>query len=210
MRRRYYIIYLVCLILFGLLCYAVYRSYNLPGDLAISSWFTGINGSSIDRLMVAVSGFGETVVEIITISLLVLVLMLYKKKLEAFFVAILPSLVALFTWLLKIIINRPRPGDELASDRGLSFPSGHVSYIVVLFGFLLYVLPWLIRQRIIKTVLQVMMIILMLLMMTSRIYLGEHWPSDVLGGAMLAGLILVPLILIYTKNNQGGKGARAA
>ncbi|UCG54045.1 MAG: phosphatase PAP2 family protein [Dehalococcoidia bacterium] len=210
MLSRYYIVYLICLILFGLFCYAVSRAYNLPGDLTISSWFTGINTSSIDGLMGAVSGFGETITEVITVCLLVLALLLYKKKLEAIFVVLLTSLVAILTWLLKIIIERPRPSDELVSDGGLSFPSGHVSYIVVLFGFLLYVLPRLIRQRIIRTALQVIMIIMILFMMASRIYLGEHWPSDVLGGAMLAGLILVPLIIVYKKYNEGGKGARVA
>ena len=198
------------MILFGLLCYAVSMSYNLPGDLVISTWFMGINASSFDRFMVAVSGFGETVAEIITILLLVLTLLIYKKKLEAFLVLVLPSLVALLTWLIKVIINRPRPDKVLADDSGLSFPSGHVSYIVVLFGFLLYVLPRLIKRRMIITVLQVVMIMMILLMMTSRIYLGEHWPSDVLGGAMLAGLILIPLIMIYKKYRKGVNGARTA
>lgn len=210
MSRLYSSIYAVCLILFGLLGCFVHKSHNLPGDIAISDWFTGIEIPFVDSLMRAVTVFGDTIPIIITVSLVVAFLLFFRRRLEALFVAALPGLAALFTWLIKVLVDRPRPGDELFDNGGLSFPSGHVSYIVVFLGFFIYLLPGLIKQRVIVPALQAIMVIFILLMMVSRIYLGEHWPSDVLGSIMLGGLILAPAIILYNKYALGRKNARAA
>jgi undecaprenyl-diphosphatase len=210
MSRLYSSIYAVCLILFGLLGCFVHKSHNLPGDIAISDWFTGIEIPFVDSLMRAVTVFGDTIPIIITVSLVVAVLLFFRRRLEALFVAALPGLAALFTWLIKVLVDRPRPGDELFDNGGLSFPSGHVSYIVVFLGFFIYLLPGLIKQRVIVPALQAIMVIFILLMMASRIYLGEHWPGDVLGSIMLGGLILAPAIVLYNKYAAGRKNARAA
>jgi len=210
MRRPCFIIYTVCLILFGLLGCFVHKSHNLPGDIAISDWLTGIEIPFVDSLMRAVTIFGDTIPIIITVSLVVAVLLFFRRRLEALFVAALPGLAALFTWLIKMLVDRPRPGDELFDNGGLSFPSGHVSHIVVFLGFLIYLLPGLIKQRGIVAILQAIMLIFILLMMASRIYLGEHWPSDVLSSIMLGGLILAPAIVLYNKYAAGRKNARAA
>lgn len=210
MRRLYFAIYAAFLILFGLLGYFVHSSYNLPGDVAMNEWFVGVDLPFIDSLMQAVSYLGETIPAVITVSLVVIILMLFRRWLEALFVAALPSLAALLTWVIKVLVDRPRPSDELFSDGGLSFPSGHVSHIVVFLGFLFYLLPGLVKQRVIAMTLQAVMVLIILLMMVSRVYLGEHWASDVLGGIMLGGLILALAIVLYNKYIGGREDARAA
>lgn len=210
MRRLYFAIYMFSLILFGLLSYFVHESHNLPGDRAISDWFDGVDISFIDSLMQAVSSLGDTIPAVIMVSIMVIVLLFYRRRLEALFVAVLPSLAALLTWLIKVLVERPRPGDELIGNGGLSFPSGHVSHIVVFLGFLFYLLPGLIKQRVIMAALQAIIVILILLMTASRVYLGEHWPSDVLGGIILGVLILAPAIVLCKKYDARRKNARAA
>ena len=210
MRRLYLFIYAVCLILFGLFSYFVHKSHNLPGDRAISDWFAGVDITFIDSLMQAVSSLGDTIPVVIMVSLVVIVLLFSRRRLEALFVAVLPSLAALLTWIIKVLVDRPRPGDELLGNGGLSFPSGHVSHIVVFLGFLFYLLPRLIKQRVIVAALQAIMVILILLMVASRVYLGEHWASDVLGGIIIGGLILAPVIVLYKNNDARRKDARTA
>jgi undecaprenyl-diphosphatase len=209
MRRLCYVIYAVCLVLFGLLSYFAHQSGGLPGDSAIFNWLGGIESPFFDSLMRAVTTLGNTLPSIITVAVVVAVLLLVKRWLEALFVALLPSLAALFTWAIKAAVDRPRPGAELI-DGGLSYPSGHVSHIVVFLGFLCYLLPGLIKKRVLVTALQVIMVMLIMLMMASRIYLGEHWPSDVLAGLMLGGLILAPAIVVYQNYACRREDARVA
>lgn len=210
MRRLYYFIYAACLILFGLLSYFAHQSGNLPGDSAITTWLSGIELPFVDSLMQVVSGLGDTLPSIITVIAVIILLLFVRRRLEAVFIAVLPGMAALLTWLIKVMVGRPRPGCEFIDNGGLSFPSGHVSHIVVLLGFLYYLLPGLVKQRVIVTALQAVMVILMLLMIASRVYLGEHWPSDVVGGLILGGLILVPAIVLYKHYTQRGGNARAA
>ena len=210
MRRLYYFIYAICLILFGLLSYFAHQSGGLPGDSAIFNWLGGIESPFFDSLMRAVTIFGNTLPSVITVAVVVVVLLLARRWLEAFFIALLPSLAALFTWTIKVAVDRPRPGAELIDDGGLSYPSGHVSNIVVFLGFLCYLMPGLIKNRAVVTALRVIMVILVMLMITSRIYLGEHWPSDVLAGLMLGGLILAPAVVVYRNYNRRRENAGAA
>ncbi len=208
MRRLYFVIYAICLILFGLLGYLAHQSYNFPGDSAINLWFEGISPPFVDTLMQAVSSFSEIIPAITTVALVAIVLWFFRKRLETVFIVVLPSLAVLLTFLLKVLIDRPRPGGELLDNGGLSFPSGHVTYAIAFFGLLFYLIPRLIEQPVAVTVLRSFLVILILLTAASRIYLGAHWASDVLGSLLLGGLLIVPTIILY-KRYTGGRGENA-
>ena len=211
MRRLCFVIYAICLILFGLLGYLAHQSYNFPGDSAINLWFEGIGLPFVDSLMQAVSSFSEIIPAIITVVLVAIVLWFFRKRLETVFIVVLPSLAVLLNLLLKVLIDRPRPGGELLDNGGLSFPSGHITYAVVFFGFLFYLLPRLIEQSVIVVALRSFLAILILLTITSRIYLGAHWASDVLGSLLLGGLLIVPTIILYKRYAMvRGGNARAS
>ena len=97
--------------------------------------------------------------------------------------------------VMKYVIGRPRPTMELVRVSGEwaheSFPSGHVVFYVCFFGFLFFVafalLPKGSTARRVACALAALPILLVGL---SRVYLGAHWPSDVLGAYLLSGMWL--------------------
>lgn len=148
MRRRYVAIYTFCLVLLVLLSYLAHQSNSFPGDGTISQWLQRIDSPSFSWLMKAGSYLGSTVPTVVTVLSLVLGLWFLGRKLEAIFIIALPSVAGLLNNWFKLLVDRPRPGYELLGG-GLSFPSGHVVYAVVLFGFLCYLAPRLVRQPLI-------------------------------------------------------------
>jgi len=210
MRRLYVAVYALCLVLFGLLCYWVSRCQYLPGDLPVYNWFNGVDLPFIDGLMQAVSFLGETIPAMIAVALAVIILFLYGKRLEAFFVGAVPGLAALLVWLFKLLLDRPRPAFGLVDNGGFSFPSGHVTYACVFAGFLFYLLPKVVESKMPVKTLRVFMLLFIVIMIISRLYLGEHWLSDVLGGVLLGGLLLAPAIVLYRRCCEGRQGAGAA
>jgi undecaprenyl-diphosphatase len=120
---------------------------------------------------------------------------------------------ALINSLLKLLIGRPRPAAELVGfayeGRGLSFPSGHVTFYVCYFGFLFFVSYALLprgshvrRAALFATALPV------LLIGFSRVYLRAHWPSDTLGAYLVAGLWLAFSLTMYRRWKQRAIGTR--
>jgi len=103
--------------------------------------------------------------------------------------------------LVKGIIQRPRPGADLVDVfevlMSFSFPSGHVMFYTILFGFSSYLLFTLLKASIWRRFILGVFGIFILLVGISRIYLGQHWASDVLGAYLLGSLILVGVILLY-------------
>ena len=166
------------------------------GDTAVSQWLAGFDNSFFDWLMNAVSFLGKTVPSIVIVVTVVVLLFIFRRRLESLFVLLLALSGEGVTSLFKFLVDRPRPGGDLLAG-GTSFPSGHVVYSVVFFGFLAYLAPRLIKwPRVARTV-QVILILLILLGGVSRVYLERHWPSDVLGGLLLGGLLLVPAIALF-------------
>jgi undecaprenyl-diphosphatase len=111
---------------------------------------------------------------------------------------------ALLSRTLKILIARPRPSSDLVQVfrpiETMSFPSGHVTFYVCYFGFLFFVayavLPRGSMQRraaLAATALPVLLIGL------SRVYLGEHWPSDTLGAYLMSGTWLAVCLHLYRR-----------
>jgi undecaprenyl-diphosphatase len=105
--------------------------------------------------------------------------------------------------LLKAISGRPRPSDALvqvASEfRHESFPSGHVVFFVEFFGFLLFLSYVLLKRGPLRRVLIAAFGLLIALIGVSRVYLGAHWPSDVVGAYLAGGLWLMVMIEIYRR-----------
>ena len=100
--------------------------------------------------------------------------------------------------LIKGFVERPRPSPELIDGpqdaSGFGFPSGHTVGTTVLFALLFFLLPVLVPWRPVRWALQGGCLLLVLAAGPARVYVGVHWPSDALGGYLLALLFLAPLV----------------
>jgi len=196
-------VYAVFLVLFGLLSYLAYRLPSFPGDINISLWLQSTDTSFLTSIMAGVSFIGSLIPAAIIVVLVVIFLAVTKKKLEPLFIASATLISAFIYRLLKFVIARPRPDSEiirvLVDNNEASFPSGHTVYAVVFYGLLFYLMPRFIRQPAAVGIVRTVLLILIILTGISRVYLGAHWPSDVLGGFLLGGLLLSLTIVLYNK-----------
>jgi membrane-associated phospholipid phosphatase len=100
--------------------------------------------------------------------------------------------------ILKRIYERPRPEIEhLVQASGLSFPSGHAMFSFSFFGLLIYICWHFIKNKFWRNVVSMLLLTLTILIGISRVYVGVHYPSDVLAG-FSAGLfwLLISLMII--------------
>lgn len=105
--------------------------------------------------------------------------------------------------LLKIIIQRPRPiGYRLIEETGYSFPSGHSMVSMAFYGYLVYLTYKHIKNKYLKYLLMIILNILILMIGTSRVFLGVHYTSDVLGGFIISIIYLIIYIKCIEKINK--------
>jgi undecaprenyl-diphosphatase len=118
---------------------------------------------------------------------------------EAIFTA-LASLGGMTAELVKSFIDRPRPPADLAVQvlNSYSFPSGHVTSYVALFGFLFYLAFTLLPLRsVFKWIVMIICAALILLIGPSRVYMGQHWASDAIAGYALGFTYLLIIVELY-------------
>ena len=110
---------------------------------------------------------------------------------------------ALVVTILKDGVHRARPSPALVGVlvplNSPSFPSGHVVQYTVLFGFTFFLLYVLAPRSTFRTIGLVLLVAPIVLVGPSRLYLGQHWLSDVLGGYAIAAMLLLPMWWAYTK-----------
>ena len=97
---------------------------------------------------------------------------------------------------LKLIVDRPRPEYQIVEplQSGLSFPSGHSLLAMVLGGVLVYLVGLWVKPLLLRRAIQASLVFMVIGMGASRVYLGVHWPSDVIGSYVLGAMALVGLI----------------
>jgi len=144
------------------------------------------NGTT--AFMMFVSHLGSAVV---LITLAIAFLVLVKNKKDSRCIALNLVLVFLLNRILKFIIARPRPEIlRLVPEEGYSFPSGHAMVSMGFYGFLIYLIYTKIKSEKLKYSLITFLGLLILFIGISRIYLGVHYFTDVIGGFVIAVIYL--------------------
>jgi len=201
LRRKF----IVNLFLLSLFCILAFLAHSLPffgWDLAFTNWLQSYK--SLNGFMWFVSLFGNDFTPYWITALTALILFLSRFRYEACGVVFCVALSALINTLMKRLIARPRPTDEFVSiltqPGGLSFPSGHVTLYVCYFGFLFFLAYKFIPR---KSALRIPLLILLLLPIIfvglSRIYLGAHWLSDIVGAYLWSSGWLTLSISLYQR-----------
>jgi undecaprenyl-diphosphatase len=160
----------------------------------------------IDFIMRAISFFGDLWVSVFLVLISSILLFIYKKKLEAIF-CVSTLLVGIVTYFLKVAVNRPRPNHDIVrvivDVQHQSFPSGHVTFYIVFFGFIAFIFhhhQWLTKFQ--RHVVVFCCLFLILTVPISRVYLGAHWFTDVLGGFLVGSSFLGFLLMLYLNKER--------
>jgi membrane-associated phospholipid phosphatase len=192
-----------------LLSYAASRFPVLPFDLKSYEELQEQASPLFDMLMQGVSYLGELTVAMVLTAIAMLIFALRRQWLEAIFILATTSSV-LLAFALKEIIHRTRPFPIAQNVTGLaqsineySYPSGHVLFFVVFFGFFAY-LAWMNFAGRVRVIVIAICATLIVLIGPSRIFLGAHWASDVAGSYIIGAIWLFVLILAYQKVTRSG------
>lgn len=132
------------------------------------------------------------------ILLTVLLIIVVKGKRNKILILINVIVTTLLNQLLKNVFQRGRPIDSIIEESGYSFPSGHSMVSMAFYGFLIYLVY---KSNIkYKGLIIGLLSVLIVLIGISRIYLGVHYPTDVIGGFTLS-LSYLLLFIDITKPN---------
>lgn len=171
-------------------------------DIEILQWFYQIRSPFLNGLMKLFSFLGSEV--LIAGATFVLVVLLFKKhKREAFFLSFVVIATSLINSLLKNSIQRVRPQYfPLVTENGYSFPSGHAMNSLVFYMMMVYLLFHFTKKRKISFLLSIVVLGIIMMIGVSRVYLGIHYPSDVIAGN-LGGLGLFMVFLFLSRFSFG-------
>ena len=158
--------------------------YNLVSNYLISN--------NITPIAKAITQLGGA---IFLVSVSIILLIVIKNKKTGILIWVNLVNVTLLNQILKHIVQRPRPTKfRIIDERGYSFPSGHSMVSTAFYGFLIYLIYKNVKNKYIKWSSITVLSILIILIGTSRIYLGVHYTSDVLAGF----LISISYLIIFT------------
>lgn len=197
--RSSFVVWLVCLCLlaiFGWLSQKVLAREAFSFDTTILLWLHQRTNPTIDHLMLKITALGNpaTVVVLVTISLS---LLLRYQRLWAAQVLVFNCLGGLTILRgLKLFFAKPRPQlwTPLVVEPSYSFPSGHALGSVVVYGFLAFLLAS--RYPNYRRVIYPIAIVMMGAIGLSRLFLGVHYPTDVIAGYAVGLLWLITCIRI--------------
>jgi undecaprenyl-diphosphatase len=173
---------------------------QFPGDVSIIQWMQTWHHTATTAFMEAASLAGSAWPVFALAGVVTLGLFIMRRRREGLVAAGAVAIMALNP-LLKLLINRPRPPADLVGMAeplgGFGFPSGHAFQSLIIFGLLIYMASVHVSRMWLQRFVQILMAALILAIGISRVYLGTHWPSDVLGAYLLGGFFLALLVRGY-------------
>ena len=193
-----WIILFICLIGFFALAEDVFNKEIMNGDIIgyklVSTYIISDFATPIAEY---ITNFGGAIFLII-LSVVLCILVKNKKIGLSIFMNLV--IISVLNQLIKKILQRPRPTEfRIIEETGYSFPSGHSMVSMAFYGYLIYLIYKYVKNKYVKWISITLLGILICLIGISRIYLGVHYTSDVLGGFLISISYLIIYINIVNK-----------
>lgn len=196
-------LFILLTVLFLILTSFVISDRSSSWDLYVSAWLQNRQGDLMDSVMKGLSWLGSVPVAFCMICTAALFFILTGKKGEALLI-FSTVLTGAVSWTLKMLINRSRPSTDFVrvveETHYQSFPSGHVLFYTVFFGLLSLVVYYDGKiTKAVKAVLISLFVFILVFGAVSRVYLGAHWFTDILGGLIIGTQFLLLARWVYLK-----------
>ena len=187
-----WIVLFICLIGFFALAEDVFNKEIMNGDIVgyklVSTFLISDFATPIAKF---ITNFGGAIMLIILAPMLFIFI---KNKKIGVSVILNLVIITVLNQLLKRIVQRPRPTEfRIVEESGYSFPSGHSMVSMAFYGYLIYLIYKHVKNKYLKWISIVLLSILICSIGISRIYLGVHYTSDVLGGFFIS----ISYLIIY-------------
>ena len=133
---------------------------------------------------------------------LIVAFIFYRKqwKMESYLMLGNLTLAGILIVTFKNIYQRPRPEIlHLVEEKGFSFPSGHSLAVTIMIGTLIVILSQRIKNTVWRKIVQILLSLYIVSVLVSRIYLGVHYPSDVIASLCVGLGVLFMEFPFYDK-----------
>jgi undecaprenyl-diphosphatase len=178
-------------------------------DEGVLNWLNGHATPALDQAALEITALGNTLVILVLVATAVALLVLLQQRAYALLLTLAVAGVAVITPFLKAIFDRPRP--QLFEWRvhyqltSAAYPSGHATMSMVTFLTIAYIIYRLSRVKPPAAFAALLAACIVILIGTSRLYLGVHYPSDVLAGYVVGfvwAVFCALAIEIVARRNQ--------
>lgn len=166
-------------------------------DYKFINFMNRYNNDTISSLFIFITNFGDFY---IPLFILFCIFVFVKNKWYFFVESGGYLLAGIITYISKLLASRPRPIEALIKiPSSFSFPSGHTLTSIVFYGLLFYLIS--IRSsKLVKIISFILALLIICVVAISRIYLGVHYFTDVVGGFIIGIPCLMMIINIIEKN----------
>lgn len=174
-------------------------------DMGIQKVCFALRGSALDKVMIIITHMSDTW---FIVGLCLILLLLPNRKKYGIPVTAASLMGVIIYKPLKHLVMRDRPDKiyHLVNQGGYSFPSGHSVTSVIVYGFLILLIERNVKNKKTRRALQGICLFLAIVIGPSRIYVGVHWPTDVICGWAIGLFVLIlcsQLIEIYFHKISG-------
>jgi undecaprenyl-diphosphatase len=189
-----WIICSICLIVFIILGILVLTKNDIYIDSVVYNF---ISRYISDDLTYIVSNLTHIAGAFVVILITLLVLIFFKNKKYGIYMSINLIVITILQYILKYTFLRTRPVDiNLIEETGYSFPSGHSLTAMAFYGFIIYLINTSKLTKVNKVIYTIILSIIILVAGFSRIYLGVHFFTDVIGAFSFSLAYLIIYISI--------------
>lgn len=173
-----------------------YNSFLKPLDNAIINFIQGLENPILTSIYLNTTNIADMKQSAIITVMIVIILFARKFRREALFLTLTMGTCGIVMAFIKTIFNRPRPNiHRLVELNSLSFPSGHSISSTILYLSIALISIKLMKKTTYTPILVATAGILFIV--SSRIYLGVHYPTDTIAGISLGSVIVLIYNLVY-------------